>query len=204
VGTPIIVVGLGNPGEEYRHTRHNVGFWVVDRLARRGATSFRLEGELRKYGWSARARLAAGEVLLFKPRTYMNRSGRAVSALCRAHDTDPRDLVVVYDDADLELGRLRIRQGGGAGGHNGVRSLIDVMGQDDFVRVRLGVRGEGRDEQDLADYVLAEFDGGERAAAEELADVAAEAVECLVGEGLPTAMNRFNGVRIAGSGGAVS
>jgi PTH1 family peptidyl-tRNA hydrolase len=126
----------------------------------------------------------------------MNRSGRAAAAVCRAYSTEPKDLLVVYDDADLEMGRVRIRQGGGAGGHNGVRSLIEVLGESEFTRIRVGVRGARRDEEDLADYVLSEFSTEDRPIAEKTCDLAADAVECLLSDGLTTTMNRFNGINV--------
>jgi PTH1 family peptidyl-tRNA hydrolase len=194
-----IVVGLGNPGENYRGTRHNVGFWVLDRLAERSGASFRAEGELRRYAWFAQTRLAGTDVLLAKPRTYMNRSGRAVAALCRRYSTEPEELLIVHDDADLEVGRLRIRKGGGAGGHNGVRSLIEVLGESEFTRFRVGVRGPDRDEEGLADYVLSNFNDEDRPVAEEVCDLAADAIEYLLEQGLTATMNRYNGMRVAES-----
>jgi PTH1 family peptidyl-tRNA hydrolase len=186
-----IVLGLGNPGEAYRSTRHNMGFWVLDRVARRRGLAFRKAGLLRRYAWVAET----DSVLLAKPRTFMNRSGRAAAALCRAYDAEPREMLVVYDDADLELGRLRLRKSGGAGGHNGMRSLIEVLGTEEFPRVRLGVRGEGRDERDLADYVLEDFHNSELPVAEVLADLGADAVEEVIETGLEAAMNRYNARR---------
>jgi len=197
-----IVVGLGNPGERYRGTRHNVGFWVLDRLAERSRTAFRAEGELRRYAWDAQARLAGKSVVLAKPRTYMKRSGRAVSALCRTYSFEPEQLLIVHDDADLEIGRLRIRKGGGAGGHNGVRSLIEVLGNSDFTRIRVGVRGPERDEEELADYVLSDFSKEDRPVVEQVCDVAADAVEAVLEQGVTAAMNLYNGMRIAGSNSA--
>jgi len=194
-----IVVGLGNPGATYRDTRHNVGFWVLDRLAERSGAVFRAEGDLRRYAWSARTRLAARDVLLAKPRNYMNRSGRAVAALCRVYATEPGALLVVHDDADLEVGRLRIRRGGGAGGHNGVRSLIEVLGLSDFTRIRVGVRGPERDEEELAEYVLSDFSDQDRPIAERACELAADAVEHLLEEGLEAAMNQYNGMKVAES-----
>jgi peptidyl-tRNA hydrolase, PTH1 family len=199
-----IVVGLGNPGETYRGTRHNVGFRVLDRLAERSKAAFRAEGELRKYAWFAQTRMAGTSVVLAKPRTYMNRSGRAVSALCRTYSVEPEQLLIVHDDADLEIGRLRIRSGGGAGGHNGVRSLIEVLGNGDFTRLRVGVRGPERDQEELADYVLSDFSQEDRPIIEQSCDVAADAVEVLLAEGLTAAMNRYNGMRVAGSNSAGS
>jgi PTH1 family peptidyl-tRNA hydrolase len=191
-----VVLGLGNPGAAYRTTRHNVGFWVLDRVARRNGAKFRVTSLLKRYAWSAEIDRGPQRLILAKPRTFMNRSGRAGAALLRRYDVDAREMLVVHDDADLELGRLRVRAGGGAGGHNGIRSLIEVLGTSDFPRLRLGVCGAGRGEQDLSDYVLDGFLRDEMAVAEELADLAADAVEVIVREGLETAMNRFNGRRV--------
>jgi PTH1 family peptidyl-tRNA hydrolase len=191
-----IVLGLGNPGSVYRSTRHNLGFWVLDRLAARLRVRFRVAGTLKRYAWVAARAGEHDSPLLAKPRTFMNRSGRAAAALLRHYHAEVDSLVVVYDDADLELGRLRLRGGGGAGGHNGVRSLIEVLGTGEFARIRLGVRGTGRDERDLADYVLDEFDRDETRIAESLAEMGTDAVEFFLAEGLEAAMNRFNGRRV--------
>ena len=192
-----IVLGLGNPGETYRATRHNLGFRTLDRLASRTGTRLEAQGELRPDAWWAQTRIGEGAVVLAKPRTYMNRSGRAAAALCRTFFATPADLVVVHDDADLALGRVRVRRGGATGGHNGLRSLIDVLGSAEFVRVRLGVRGAERDGVDLAQYVLEPFDPEETAAAHALVEVGAEAVESLLVVGLDATMNRFNGRNVA-------
>ena len=188
-----VVLGLGNPGESYRFTRHNLGFRALDRLAARSGACLTATGELRPTAWWAETRIRGERVVLAKPRTYMNRSGRAAAELCRVFGVVPRDLVVVHDDADLALGRLRLRRSGATGGHNGLRSLIDALGSADFVRVRLGVRGVDRDDADLAEYVLRPFEAGEEGVAEALADAGADAVEHLVVFGLEDTMNRFNG-----------
>jgi PTH1 family peptidyl-tRNA hydrolase len=188
-----IVLGLGNPGYAYRSTRHNMGFWVLDRVAKRRGLAFRKTGLLRRYAWVVEC--GPSQVLLAKPRTFMNRSGRAAAALCRTYGAHPGEMLVVYDDADLELGRLRLRGRGGAGGHNGMRSLIEVLGTEEFPRVRLGVRGEGRGDRDLADYVLDDFHASELPVAEAMADLGADAVEGVIETGLEVAMNRYNGRR---------
>ena len=152
-----IVLGLGNPGVRYRATRHNVGFWVLDHLAERRRVKFRLTSEIFGRAWTAEVEGRSGPLVLAKPRTHMNRSGRAAAALCRRYAAQPDQFLVVHDDADLELGRLRVRPGGRAGGHNGMHSLIDALRTDRLPRVKLGVRGAGRDEEELADYVLEDF-----------------------------------------------
>jgi PTH1 family peptidyl-tRNA hydrolase len=162
---------------------------VLDRLAERRGLRFRATGDLKKYAWCATD--AAG-LIFAKPRTFMNRSGRAAAALCRIHSVPPDELLVVYDDADLPLGKMRIRRGGGAGGHNGIKSLIEVLGRSDFPRVRLGVKGEGRDEEELADYVLGSFELDELQHVGPLIDLGVSGVEEILEQGLESAMNRFN------------
>jgi len=189
---PKIVLGLGNPGTRYLPTRHNLGFRVLDRLAERWAARFDGLAELGSRVWTADVGRPQGAVVLAKPRTYMNRSGEAADALCEHYRTLPAELLVVYDDADLELGRLRLRPSGGAGGHNGLSSVIDALGTDSIPRLRLGVRGRGREGRDLADYVLDAFEPAEQAVAEDLVQLGAEAVEAVLGVGLRTAMNSYN------------
>jgi PTH1 family peptidyl-tRNA hydrolase len=185
-----VIVGLGNPGGAYAGTPHNVGFDVVDRLAAEldgsGRRRFRFQA------WVGRAALGGNELLLVKPRTYMNRSGTAVQRVLHYHRLSVSDLVVVVDDADLAFGRLRIRGGGSSGGHRGLGSIIDALGSNAFARVRLGI---GRRERDacLAGHVLTPFGAQDRPVARRLVEAAAGAVRCLVSEGLEAAMNRYNG-----------
>lgn len=181
-----LVVGLGNPGEAYSRTRHNVGFRVVDEVARR----FRV-GKWRREYKSELARATRGSgVWLAKPRTFMNLSGEAVEELLAGLGVSPSRSLVVVDDVDLPLGRIRLRQAGGAGTHNGLRHVVARVGTG-FPRLRLGVRGEGPT-GDLADYVLAPFDDDERSVVDEMISLAADAVSVGVYEGLGRAMNRFN------------
>lgn len=180
-----LVLGLGNPGASYRATRHNLGFWVVERMARLAGVEFRGSADAGELALTAVIEIAGRVVLLAKPLTHMNRAGRAAAELSRRHGIPATELMVVHDDADLGLGRLRVRRGGGPGGHNGVRSLIDELGRDDFMRVRLGIRGTDRDAGDLADYVLSEFSEAERPVAERLAVLGGEAIESLLRDGLP-------------------
>jgi PTH1 family peptidyl-tRNA hydrolase len=193
VETPSIVLGLGNPGPDYEGTRHNLGFRVLDLLAQTLQARFTRQGECGRRAWTAEVRFGDRRLVLAKPRTYMNRSGRAASALCRHYGAEASDFLVVCDDADLELGRLRIRGSGRAGGHNGLRSLIEQFGHDGFPRVKLGVRGAGRVEAELSEYVLAAFDPGERAAADRLVERGAQAVLGVLEHGVRAAMNLFNG-----------
>jgi len=196
VDGPTIVIGLGNPGLRYRDTRHNVGFRVVDTLAARGGLDLSADGELGRQAWVAPD--PESRFVLAKPRTYMNRSGRAAAMLCRTYHVTPENLLVIYDDADLALGRIRLRHEGGAGGHNGIRSIADVLGTSAFRRVRLGVRGLGRDDCELAEYVLEPFAEDEKPTVEALVQLGADAVEVILASGMELAMNRFNG-RVAAS-----
>jgi PTH1 family peptidyl-tRNA hydrolase len=180
-----LVVGLGNPGRRYRGTRHNVGFEVVERLARRWGTRFRAEG----LAEVAEASFAGTPVLLAKPLTYMNRSGAAVREIVSRWRLSPSDVVVVYDDMDLPLGTLRVRARGSAGGHHGMASVLEALGTSEVARVRVGI---GRPERDAVDHVLSRFEADEQPKAEEAVERAADAVETLLLEGTAAAMDRFN------------
>jgi PTH1 family peptidyl-tRNA hydrolase len=190
VAAPTIVIGLGNPGRRYEHTRHNVGFGVVERLAERSGAAF---GLLAPHEPAVVVALTPGpELVLAKPRTFMNRSGRAAEALGRCFESTPAQMLLVYDDADLELGRVRIRPGGSAGGHRGVRSVMDALGENEIPRLKLGVRGPGRGDRELADYVLDPFDLAELPLVERMVETAADAVLTFRREGIVAAMNEFN------------
>jgi PTH1 family peptidyl-tRNA hydrolase len=188
-----VVVGLGNPGERYRRTRHNVGFMVVDALAARASAR---SGREVHEAWVAEAELGGERALLVKPLTFMNRSGGAVDRILAVQGAGLADLVVVVDDVALELGVLRIRERGSHGGHNGLRSLVEVLGSEEFVRVRVGI-GKGEVQEELAGYVLSDFPREDVLVVQEIVGWAADAVECVVREGAPAAMNRFNGPRKA-------
>lgn len=186
-----VIAGLGNPGPEYEETPHNVGFDVVALLAERLAAEWRRSTRFQ-------ARLARvdrdGESwLLVQPQTFMNLSGTSVAPLLRYHGGGPEDLVVVLDDADLPLGRLRLRAEGGSGGHRGLASIIEVLGTEAFARVRLGVGRDPAGDGGLVDHVLGRFDPARRQVARRTIAAAADAVECLAQRGLAEAMNRFNG-----------
>lgn len=183
-----LIVGLGNPGPEYARTRHNVGFQVADELARRWGLDFR------KGKWKSlvAAGSAHGEsVVLLKPQTYMNDSGQSVGGAASFYKVEAADVLVVYDDIDLPLGKLRLRERGSHGGHNGVRSIIQHLKSSEFPRLKVGV---GRPRHgDAADHVLSGFRKHELPIVEEALTRAAEAVETALREGLIPAMNRFNG-----------
>ena len=183
----LLVAGLGNPGREYAGTRHNVGWLVVDELARRHGGSFRSKFS----GQLAELRAADKRLAVLKPETYMNESGRSLAAAVRFFKVAPSRLLVVHDDVDLEQGRLQARLGGGLAGHNGLRSLAQHLGTQDFLRLRIGVGRPGRgDRRPVADYVLSPFDPD--VDVEALVARAADAVEAIAGEGLETAQQRFN------------
>ena len=183
----LLVAGLGNPGPEHARDRHNVGWMVVDELARRHGGSFK--GKFR--GRIADVRVREAKLALLKPETYMNESGASIQAAAAYYKVAPEHVVVVHDDVDLETGRLQARLGGGLAGHNGLRSIAARVGTQDFLRLRVGVGRPGRgDRRPVADYVLSAFqpeDDGEAVVAR-----AADAVETLVAEGLEGTQRRFN------------
>ncbi len=183
----LLVVGLGNPGKEYAHNRHNVGHMVVDELARRHSGSWRTKFS----GQIADIRIDGHKVGLLRPDTFMNESGRSVNAAASFFKIEPGAILVVHDESDLEIGRLQARLGGGLAGHNGLRSVAQHLGTPDFMRLRVGVGRPGRgDHRSLADYVLSDFDPDEDP--ETIVMRAAEAVEALDAEGLDAAQRRFN------------
>lgn len=184
-----LIVGLGNPGTSYEMTRHNIGFLVLDELARRLHVSFRRS-------WRFPARIAKGQiggekVWLVKPQTFMNRSGRAVGPLLRKNRAEAADVLLVYDDIALESGQLRVRQKGSAGGHNGVQSVMDALGVGSFVRIRVGI-GQKPAKLPLSDYVLGPFSEEEKKGLNETVEKAADAVEMACDSGVVKAMNAFN------------
>jgi PTH1 family peptidyl-tRNA hydrolase len=183
----LLVVGLGNPGREYANNRHNVGWMVVDELAKRHGGSWRSKFN----GQLAEIRLDGHKVALLKPETYMNESGRSVSAATRFFKVDPDAVLVVHDEGDLDRGRLQLRLGGGLGGHNGLRSIASHLKTHDFLRLRVGVGRPGRgDRRPLADYVLSDFEPDDDA--ESLVWNAAQAVEKLEAEGIERAQAVVN------------
>lgn len=189
-----VVIGLGNPGRRYRRTRHNIGFRVVEEVARRHRA--RLRRSYRMAARLARIEYAGRAVLLVEPQTYMNRSGLTVRAVMAEFDTGVEGLLVVVDDVNLPLGRLRVRQGGGDGGHHGLQSVVAALGSSEFARVRVGVGGAQA--PDLTDHVLGKFEKPERALVSKVVGTAADAVQAVIGEGLEPAMNTFNGMDLAG------
>jgi peptidyl-tRNA hydrolase, PTH1 family len=183
----LLVAGLGNPGREYECTRHNAGWMVMDELARRHGGSFRgkFSGQL------AETRLDDLKLALLKPETYMNVSGRSIGAAGKFFKVDPADVLIVHDDVDLETGRLQAKFGGGLAGHNGLRSIADALGTNDFLRLRIGVGRPGRgDRRSVADYVLGGFES--EVDVDELIGRSADAVETMARDGLEEAQRRYN------------
>jgi PTH1 family peptidyl-tRNA hydrolase len=185
-----LVVGLGNPGREYRDTRHNVGFLVVDEIARRHHLTWAMAPSQVPDAFVVK-RFGPEPMWLAKPLTFMNRSGDVVAALARYFDVPPADLLIVVDDVDLPFGRLRARARGSAGTHNGLRSIVDRLGSTEFPRLRLGV-GRGDARRDLADHVLSKFEPGEQADLDMFIARAADAAEMFAAEGISKVMNAYN------------
>lgn len=190
-----LLIGLGNPGGQYRLNRHNVGFRCIDQLADKYAIKV-------KKNWchsdTGRGTIEGTEVVLAKPLTFVNLSGNAVSALLSKLNCTPKDLIVIHDDLDLPTGRLRIRLGGKSGGHRGIRSIIDRLGSEDFYRIRIGISRPPREsnstyyEDEIVDYVLGNLSLQEEELMQPAIDRACQAVECILLEGITAAMNEFN------------
>lgn len=186
----LLVVGLGNPGRLYMHNRHNVGFHVVETLARRRGLAF---GQRKARALIACGAIAGCDVVLAKPQTFMNRVGVSVVPLLRWLQLSPSQLLVIYDDLDLPTGAMRLRPGGSAGGHHGMESIIAELGSRDFARLRIGIDRPGdRSPEEVADYVLSDFTAAERTLMADVYGRAADAIEAILSAGLAAAMNAFN------------
>ncbi|NJC88250.1 MAG: aminoacyl-tRNA hydrolase [Desulfuromonas sp.] len=183
-----LVVGLGNPGERYADTRHNIGFMVATRLAARAGIAIKRQGYQGVYGVG---RLVGEEATLLLPQTFMNRSGASVAPACQSLGLSPGDLIVVHDEIDLPYGCLRIKVGGGHGGHNGLRSITEALGRGDFIRMRLGI-GRPPAGGDVSNYVLSRFASGERVQLGGYIEAAVDALEFLLQRGPNEAMNSYN------------
>lgn len=181
-----LIVGLGNPGREYQGTRHNVGFAAIDILARRHGIHVRSRRNKALVGEGV---IGGKEVVLAKPLTFMNLSGQAVGGLVRRYNLDFSDIIIICDDVNLPLGRLRIRAWGSAGGHKGLRSIIHSLGTEEFARIRIGI---GSPEGEMVDYVLSRFRREERRIVSEVVKGAVDAIEAILTAGVERAMNRFN------------
>jgi PTH1 family peptidyl-tRNA hydrolase len=190
-----LIAGLGNPGRQYKHNRHNIGFQCIDHFARLHSITFNKN--------QCQSRVGSGEIdsvkiVLAKPKTFMNESGRAVSLLVRKYKIPVHELLVIYDDMDLPLGKLRLRQDGSSGGHKGINSILSSLGDKNFHRIRLGI-GHPLREKKLAwdndiviDYVLSDFNRDESEIVSTVIRRAAEAIQCVLLEGIESAMNKYN------------
>ena len=185
-----LIVGLGNPGKEYEKTRHNCGFRALDVLAQKLGCKVD-KGKFQ--GLYGQTTYNGTKLLLLKPLTYMNLSGRSVLQLSAYFHIPPQRIIVLFDDISLEPGRLRIRADGSAGGHNGIKSIISELGSQDFPRVKIGVGGKAHPEQNLADHVLSGFSANEEKALLSALDRAADATLCIIDKGVPETANRYNG-----------
>ncbi|MFC2948829.1 aminoacyl-tRNA hydrolase [Virgibacillus sediminis] len=182
------IVGLGNPGKKYEKTRHNAGFMVIDELLNRHGWELNKKKFNGKY---AIEQLEGEKVALLKPQTYMNLSGQSIRPLIDYYGMDPEDVLVIYDDLDLPAGKIRLRQKGGHGGHNGIRSTIDHLGTKEFKRIRIGV-GRPTNAMSIIDYVLGSFSKEEQERVDGSIQQAADACEAWIGESFPVVMNKFN------------
>ena len=184
-----LIVGLGNPGPEYENTRHNLGFRVINELASRlGLKSLRSKHQ----SFIGEGEIAGHKVLLAEPQTFMNNSGAAVRELMSWYKIEAKNLIVIYDDVDLEVGQIRLREKGSAGGHHGIESLIAHVGTTEFARIRIGISRPSLT-GDVADYVLQKIPPAQREPLDEAVLTAADAVTSIITDGLAVAMNRFNG-----------
>lgn len=182
-----LIVGLGNPGKEYENTRHNVGFKVLEKISEKLGVKM---DKIKFKGLFGEGTYGGEKILLLKPMTFMNLSGQSVGEAMRFYKVPSENLIVVYDDMDLPVGRLRIRRKGSSGGHKGMESIISCISSEDFPRVRVGI---GRPKGDVVDHVLGNFDPEENQAVEFAIEAAADAALAIVKEGVQEAMNRYNG-----------
>lgn len=193
----MLIIGLGNPGTKYKNTRHNIGFMAVDYLS--GANSIKCSNLDFNSQWG-RGIICEREVILAKPQTFMNLSGKAVKALSDFFHKESEDIIVIYDDIDLELGTIRIRAKGSSGGHRGMESIIEQLGTKNFPRIRLGIgrpiderqETRGKGQEDVADYVLSPFNSEEKTVLKQTLDKTKDAIDIILKDGIEKAMNRFN------------
>ena len=185
-----LIVGLGNPGKQYEHTRHNAGFRAMDVLSAKLGCKV---DKLKFQGLYSQVNYSGKKLYLLKPQTFMNLSGRSVVQLSSYFHIPPQRIIVLFDDISLEPGRLRVRADGSAGGHNGIKSIIAELGSQNFPRVKIGVGAKAHAEQDLADWVLSGFSANEEKALDSALERAADAALCIIDRGVPETANRYNG-----------
>jgi peptidyl-tRNA hydrolase, PTH1 family len=193
-----LIVGLGNPGEEYAASYHNVGFRVLERIA--ADQNVRIKERCGPALVSGKVVLGGQTAVLVMPQTYMNKSGSALPPLFERFESSASELVIVYDDLALPLGKVRVRQKGSAGGHNGIKSIISTLGSDEFLRVRVGIQPE-RDVADVRDFVLSRVSKGDRFLLDQTEDIAVKAIETLIAYGIERAMAEYNGLDLRDAAG---
>ena len=189
VGAMKLIIGLGNPGKEYADTRHNIGFRCINRIARIHGISLKQRASQAQFG---SGEIEGNKVVLARPRTFMNLSGRSVKLLMQRFQALPGDVLVIHDDLDLPLGKIRFYSGGGSGGHKGIESIIYELGTRDFARIRVGIGRPPEDDPDAVDYVLSDFTPDEKTVIEDTIAKVTEAILCLLKEGMTLAMNKYN------------
>ncbi len=184
-----LIIGLGNPGKEYADTRHNVGFRCINRLAKMHGISLKQRGSQAQFGIGE---IEGSKVVLAKPRTFMNLSGKSVKLLMSRFKVKSSDILIIHDELDLPLGKIRLYSGGGSGGHNGVESIINELGSRDFARIRVGIGRPPEADPDAVDHVLSDFGPDEKAVIEDTIATVTGAILCLLREGMTAAMNNYN------------
>jgi peptidyl-tRNA hydrolase, PTH1 family len=194
-----LIVGLGNPGEEYAATYHNVGFRVLEHIA--ADQNVRLKERCGPALLSGKVVLGGHSAVLVMPQSYMNKSGSALPPVFERFESSASDLIVVYDDLALPLGKVRVRQKGSAGGHNGIKSIISTLGSDEFLRVRVGIQPD-RNVADVRDFVLSRVGKGDRVLLDQTEDIAVKAIETLIAHGIERAMAEFNGIDLRDAAGS--
>jgi peptidyl-tRNA hydrolase, PTH1 family len=194
-----LIVGLGNPGEEYAASYHNVGFRVLERIA--ADQNVRIKERCGPALVSGKVVLGGQTAVLVMPQTYMNKSGSALPPLFERFESSASELVIVYDDLALPLGKVRVRQKGSAGGHNGIKSIISTLGSDEFLRVRVGIQPD-RNVADVRDFVLSRVGKGDRVLLDQTEDIAVKAIETLIAHGIERAMAEFNGIDLRDAAGS--
>lgn len=189
-----LITGLGNPGRRYRNTRHNVGFLAIDKIAKDLSIRLRPASRslMRRSSILGQGEFNGEKIILLEPQTYMNLSGTDIGPLADEKRIAPEDIIVICDDINLELGRIRIRKSGGSGGHNGLKSIIENLGTENFPRLRIGIYTEGFTDKNLTKYVLDEFNKEERILLDKILGVVSEAVKVYLADGIEAAMNKFN------------
>jgi len=188
-----LISGLGNPTKKYRMTRHNVGFLAIDRIAKDLSIKLKKSFSSSLIG---KGSFESEKIILLKPLTFMNLSGEAIARLAKKKRIKPEEVIVICDDINLGLGKIRIRKSGGSGGHNGLKSIIEKLGTNQFQRMRIGIGSQGAGGRDLSDYVLEEFGKREFGLIDKVLDVVSEAIKTYLAEGIDMAMTRFNNVEI--------